>query len=53
MFSYLMHIIRTNHLETTKQSEPNASNKTNTIFNKDYRHGYNKLWINNIRNYHP
>jgi hypothetical protein len=28
-------------------------NKENTLFNKEYRSGYNKLWINSIRNYRP
>ena len=24
-----------------------------TVFNKHYRNGYNKLWINSLRNYKP
>jgi hypothetical protein len=24
-----------------------------TIFSKQYRNGYNKLWINSLRNYKP
>lgn len=24
-----------------------------TIFGQQYRNGYNKLWINGLRNYHP
>ena len=28
-------------------------NRKKEIFNKEYRDGYSKLWINNIRNYHP
>jgi hypothetical protein len=27
--------------------------KKNIIFTKEYRQGYNKLWINNIKNYTP
>ncbi len=27
--------------------------KDKTIFSKQYRSGYNKLWINNLRNYKP
>ena len=29
------------------------NNKKNVVFNKEYREGYNKLWINNIRDYYP
>lgn len=28
-------------------------NKRNTIFNKEYKDSYRKLWINSIRNYNP
>lgn len=27
--------------------------KDKTIFSKQYRGGYNKLWINNLRDYKP
>lgn len=27
--------------------------KKNTVFDKEYRTGYNKLWINSIRDYRP
>lgn len=27
--------------------------KDKTIFSKQYRSGYNKLWINNLRDYKP
>ena len=39
MISYIKYFFRTN--------------KQNTIFNKEYRAAYNKLWINNIRDYYP
>ena len=29
------------------------TNKTSIVFNKEYRAGYNKAWINNIRDYSP
>ncbi len=29
------------------------TNKKNKVFNKNYRTGYNKLWIESIRDYHP
>ena len=29
------------------------NNKKIVVFNKEYREGYNKLWINNIRDYYP
>jgi hypothetical protein len=28
-------------------------NEKNIVFDKQYRVGYNKLWINSIRNYRP
>ena len=27
--------------------------KNNTVFSKEYRDGYSKLWINSIRDYQP
>jgi hypothetical protein len=27
--------------------------ENNTIFSEQYRNGYNKLWINSLRNYKP
>ena len=27
--------------------------KKNDVFDKEYRTGYNKLWINSIRDYRP
>jgi len=27
--------------------------KDKTVFSKQYRTGYNKLWINNIKDYKP
>jgi hypothetical protein len=27
--------------------------QNNTIFSQQYRNGYNKLWINSLRNYKP
>lgn len=29
------------------------NNKNPVVLNKEYRAGYNKLWINNIRDYKP
>ena len=39
MFKFIANFLRTNR-------EPK-------VFNKSYRDGYNKLWINNIRDYQP
>ena len=39
MFKCIVNFLRTNR-------EPK-------VFNKSYRDGYNKLWINNIRDYRP
>lgn len=30
-----------------------STKKKNIVFNSEYRQGYNKLWINNIKNYTP
>lgn len=30
-----------------------STSKKNTAFDKEYRTGYNKLWINSLRNYRP
>jgi hypothetical protein len=30
-----------------------TKNKNPQVFSKDYRDGYNKLWINNLRDYKP
>lgn len=30
-----------------------AKNKNTNVYGKAYREGYNKLWINNIRDYSP
>ena len=27
--------------------------KADYVFNKEYRNAYNKLWVNNIRDYNP
>jgi len=40
MFQFLSHFIRRN---TNKKQ----------VFGKEYRDGYNKLWINNLRHYQP
>ena len=29
------------------------TNKNTPVFSKEYRDGYNKLWINSIRDYQP
>ena len=29
------------------------TNRNTKVFDKRYRDGYNKLWINNIRDYQP
>jgi hypothetical protein len=42
MISYIVHFFLQNQ----------TKNKVN-MFNKKYRNGYNKLWINNIQNYKP
>jgi hypothetical protein len=31
----------------------NIKGKKRIIFNEEYRNGYNKLWINNIKDYSP
>jgi hypothetical protein len=28
-------------------------NKKEQVFDKQYRNGYNKLWINNLKNFYP
>lgn len=30
-----------------------SSNKGKVVYTKTYREGYNRLWINNIRDYSP
>lgn len=30
-----------------------SKNNNYTVFDKQYRNGYNKLWINKLRNYCP
>jgi hypothetical protein len=30
-----------------------SKNKNTNVYSKEYREGYNKLWINNIRDYSP
>jgi hypothetical protein len=39
MFSYIVNFL--------------SAGKQHCVYNKDYRVGYNKLWINKIRNYRP
>ena len=29
------------------------SNNKQVLFNKEYRNGYKKMWINNLRDYKP
>ena len=40
MFNFIINFFTTNK-------------KDKTVFNKQYRNGYNKLWINNLRDYNP
>ena len=53
MINYIVRFLTDNHKTDNNKTDNNKINNKHNIFTREYTIGYNKLWINNIRDYTP
>ena len=53
MFKYILHFFNKKQEEEEQFKNQAKTQPQDQIFNKQYRNAYNKLWIQNLRNYYP